>query len=108
MKVRSVWVFLFYQPGLFKQFKNLFFGNVFELAFVVDKHQVNLAVLVHKVSDNSYDTRFPFSFRGNGHAYFVNVVAKMDTGTRAPRPPRLSEAETRGRLFRICNAFKTS
>jgi hypothetical protein len=55
-------ILLSYKVCPFEQFKYLFFGNVFKLAFVVDVYKVNLVILGYNISDNSCTSRLTFAF----------------------------------------------
>ena len=73
---------LLYQPCFFKQLKNLFFGNVLQLAFVVNVDQIDLLVLGHQEGDHPGATGFTFSFGGNRQTNLIDAMAQVNAGIR--------------------------
>ncbi len=70
------------QSSLFEQFKNLLFGNVLKLAFVVDIDQVDLMIRGYQVGDDPGSAGFTFAFGFNGQSNFMNAMSQMNPGIR--------------------------
>ncbi len=70
------------QPSLFEQFKDLLFGNVLKLAFIVDVYQVNLLVLGNQVGDHPSAAGLTFTLGCNGQADFMNAMSQVNPGIR--------------------------
>ncbi|MBI0398722.1 hypothetical protein [Cyclobacterium marinum] len=48
------------QPSIIDQLDDLFLGQVFELALIVDVQQINFPVFGHNKGDHSRSSRLPF------------------------------------------------